>query len=103
MSKDHIIRYSIEQPLEYRLPSNEINFWYQDQQNSIGTGTKNGLFDLVPSAVGIYKLNRIISQQIAIGKNYATCDETIIIFILAVQMEVLLFSIKKQKHFSIKK
>ncbi|HTH32701.1 MAG TPA: two-component regulator propeller domain-containing protein, partial [Lacibacter sp.] len=77
MSKEHIVRYSKEQPLEYRLPSNEINFWHQDQQNSIWAGTKKGLCNFVPSSAGIYKTNKLIPQELATGKNYLACDEDV--------------------------
>jgi signal transduction histidine kinase/ligand-binding sensor domain-containing protein/DNA-binding response OmpR family regulator len=99
MSKEHIVRYSKEQPLEYRLPSNEINFWHQDQQNSIWAGTKKGLCNFVPSSAGIYKTNKLIPQELATGKNYLACDEDVNHLYFGTSDGILVIFEKKSKTF----
>jgi signal transduction histidine kinase/ligand-binding sensor domain-containing protein/DNA-binding response OmpR family regulator len=99
MSKEHIVRYSKEERLEYQLPSNEINFWYQDQQSSIWAGTKNGLCNLAPSSAGIYKINRIIPQQLAIGKTYIAVDEDVNHLYFGTLNGILVIFNKKTKAF----
>ncbi|MES2277382.1 MAG: two-component regulator propeller domain-containing protein [Bacteroidota bacterium] len=60
---------------DFRLPSNTINFFYEDQQANIWIGTPNGLCRLAKNIKGNY-VNTLINPDYARGLNYICAAET---------------------------
>jgi signal transduction histidine kinase/ligand-binding sensor domain-containing protein/AraC-like DNA-binding protein/ActR/RegA family two-component response regulator len=75
------IRYSKDLAGDFQLPSNQFNFFTEDEQNSIWIGTPNGLCHLVPGKSGNYRKDLL---NIGICKEFnftaMTEDNTQILF-----------------------
>ncbi|HSU50261.1 MAG TPA: two-component regulator propeller domain-containing protein, partial [Segetibacter sp.] len=68
-------RYQKEQAEDYHLPSDTINFFYEDSQKQIWIGTDNGLGCLVNAGGNGYKNSKIITKEIADGLNVLAASE----------------------------
>ena len=68
-------RYQKEQAEDYHLPSDTINFFYEDSQKQIWIGTDNGLGCLVNAGGNGYKNSKIIPKEIADGLNVLAASE----------------------------
>jgi signal transduction histidine kinase/ligand-binding sensor domain-containing protein/CheY-like chemotaxis protein/AraC-like DNA-binding protein len=75
LSQHRVVRYNKGAAPEYQLPSNTINFFYQDREKLIWVGTPAGLACLAPSASGIYTNKRSALLHAAEGKDITACDE----------------------------
>lgn len=74
LSKKSITKYAAGENVDFRLPSNTINFWHRDLESAIWAGTTKGLSHLVRSPSGIY-INGSLNLQPTAGKNYTAVDE----------------------------
>jgi len=67
-------RYSKDIAGDFRLPSNKLNFFVEDEQNSIWIGTPNGLCHLVSGKSGIYR-NAFLNIGICKGFDFTATAE----------------------------
>jgi signal transduction histidine kinase/ligand-binding sensor domain-containing protein/DNA-binding response OmpR family regulator len=75
LSKGGFIQYKKELATPYQLPSNTVNFFYEDIEHQIWIGTPDGLCCLVRSDSGVYHRNKLVPREIAYGVNVSACDE----------------------------
>ncbi|MEI6945636.1 two-component regulator propeller domain-containing protein [Paraflavisolibacter sp. H34] len=64
LSEKKVYRYAKGAPAAYRLPSNDVNFLFEDKEHRIWIGTPAGLSCLEKSPEGIYTNNPVVPAAI---------------------------------------
>jgi ligand-binding sensor domain-containing protein/signal transduction histidine kinase/CheY-like chemotaxis protein/AraC-like DNA-binding protein len=100
---DSIFRYKKGSGADYRLPSNKINFFYEDRNKRIWIGTPAGLSCLIPSASGVYKNDRSASLAITEGKDFTAIEEDAGCVYLGTADGNMFIYEKRARRFSIRK
>ena len=75
LSKDHFQHYHKDTSAPYRLPSNTINFFHEDNDHRVWIGTTEGLCCLTRSSTGIFTNTGTVPAEIAGHADLTAFDE----------------------------
>ncbi|MFL5745072.1 MAG: two-component regulator propeller domain-containing protein [Niastella sp.] len=94
-----MIAYKKGLPIDHSLPSNDINFFYEDKEKKIWVGTAGGLACLVPSIAGEYKNSHINIPRITDADFTVVVEDTEHLYFGTADGQLIIYN-KDAKSFS---
>lgn len=103
LSAGSFTKYQREQTGDFKLPSNKINFFYEDGEKQVWIGTPDGLCCLVNPRNSGYKNSKIVPKGIADGLNVLAANEDAdSLYFITADGKLIIYNKKSKSFFVIK-